>query len=412
METTNTEKNSELIQSEEQRKILEEINEKQFKCNWNETVESFEDLNLKKDLLKGLFDYNHLKPSLMQMLTIKPMISKLDVMAQGQSVTGKTSAYITSILQNLDQQEHKCQALIIAPIRENASYIADQTKNLGLYLKITVNLFIGGTQIMKDMKKMKKGSHIVVGTPGRIRNLIKRQILNPADLKMLIIEEADEMFGPELVEQTSEIIKLIPPNCQICLFSETITPEVINFGEKNMKDPVKILVKKINPTLDNVTQYYQACSDDTNKFNNLINVFAEIDVPKCVIFVNTKKKAKWLEQTMRENGFIASCIHGSMLQKKRNSVMHAFREEESRILIATDLLRRAAGFHSVKEVINFDLPSKKEIYLNRIDRAEYFGKRTIAISFILPQEASYLKEIQEIYHLNISQLSFGLTGTD
>jgi translation initiation factor 4A len=416
METTNKEKNPdsnpEAPDGGEQPVIREDEDEKLLDSNWTETVENFEDLNLKKDLIRGVFGYGFVKPSAIQQKAIKPIIMKKDIIAQAQSGSGKTATFVISMLQNIDHEDLKCQALIIAPTRELAIQIADVVKNLGLYLKISVHLCTGGTQIMEDKKKLKDGVHIVVGTPGRIRDMMNRQILNPTYLKMLIIDEADEMLGLGFLEQINEIIKMIPPDCQICLFSATIPPEIIKLTENIMNDPAKILVKKENLTLEGIKQYYLSCSNDTNKYENLFEIFANIDVNQCIIYVNTKDKAERLSLQMREKEFIVSCIHGSMEQDKRNSVMKEFREGASRILISTDLLARGIDVHQVGLVINFELPPKKENYIHRIGRSGRFGRRGIAINLISVHEANYMIEIQEFYHTHIAQLPNDLAEID
>ncbi len=408
MEPTKTERNPDAgpeARAEGQEALTQgEEDERLLDSNWTETVENFEDLNLKKDLLRGIFGFGFVKPSAIQQKAIKPIIMKKDIIAQAQSGSGKTATFVISMLQNIDHEDLKPQALIIAPTRELAIQIAEVVKSLGLYLKISVHLCTGGTQISEDKKKLKEGVHLVVGTPGRIRDMMNRQILNPSYLKMLIIDEADEMLGLGFLDQINEIIKMIPPDCQICLFSATIPPEIIKLTENIMNDPAKILVKKENLTLEGIKQYYLSCSNDTNKYENLFEIFANIDVNQCIIYVNTKDKAERLAQQMREKEFIVSCIHGSMEQEKRNAVMKEFREGASRILISTDLLARGIDVHQVGLVINFELPPKKENYIHRIGRSGRFGRRGIAINLISVHEASYLIEIQEFYHTHIAQL--------
>lgn len=210
---------------------------------------------------------------------------------------------------------------------------------------------------------------------------------------MLIVDEADEMLGLGFLEQINEIIKQIPPDCQICLFSATISNEIIKLTKDIMNNPAKILVKKENLTLEGIKQYYISCSSDQQKFENLIEIFGNIDVNQCFIFVNTKDKCTKLAEQMREKNFVVSSIHGSLEPDERNEVMKEFREGASRILISTDLLARGIDVHQVGLVINFELPSKKENYIHRIGRSGRFGRRGIAINLISNHEAHYLLEI-------------------
>lgn len=378
--------------------------EKYLESNWTEVVETFEDMKLKKDLLRGIFGYGFITPSSIQQKGITPLIRKVDTIAQAQSGSGKTATFVIGVLQNVDFEDLKTQALIIAPTRELAIQIFEVVKALGVYLKAQVHLCTGGTQVSEDKKRLKDGVHVVIGTPGRIRDMMNRQILDSSYLKMLIIDEADEMLGMGFIDQINEIIKLIPPDCQIGLFSATIPPEIIKLTESIMNNPAKILVKKENLTLEGIKQYYLSCSNDTNKYDNLYEIFANIDVNQCIIYCNTKEKAERLAEQMREKDFVVSCIHGSMPQETRNQVMKEFREGASRILISTDLLARGIDVQQVGLVINLELPSKKENYIHRIGRSGRFGRRGIAINLVSAHEANYMIEIQEFYHTQIMPL--------
>lgn len=385
-------------------KLQAEIDEKLLESNWTEVVETFEDMKLKKDLLRGIFGHGFVKPSAIQQKGIMPLIAKRDTIAQAQSGSGKTATFAIGVLQNIDLEDLKTQALIIAPTRELALQIHEVFEKLGVFLKAKVHICTGGTQVAEDKKVLKEGVHIVVGTAGRIRDVMNRQILDTKYLKMLIVDEADEMLGLGFLEQINEIIKMIPPDCQIGLFSATIPPEIIKLTETIMNNPAKILVKKENLTLEGIKQYHLSCTNDTNKYENLYEIFANIDVNQCIIYCNTKEKAERLAEQMKEKDFVVSCIHGSMVQEVRNQVMKEFRDGASRILVSTDLLARGIDVHQVGLVINFELPSKKENYIHRIGRSGRFGRRGIAINLVSNHEVNYLVEIQEFYHTQIMPL--------
>jgi translation initiation factor 4A len=391
--------------------VEEEDDETLFETNWTESVQEFEDLKLKTDLLRGIFGYGYIHPSVIQQKGILPIIRNKDIIAQAQSGSGKTATFTIGMLEKIDQDDMRTQALVIAPTRELARQIQEVIQGLGLYLNIKVHLCTGGTQVIQDKKKLKEGCHIVVGTPGRVRDMINRQFLNTNYLKMLIIDEADEMLGLGFLEQINEIIKMIPPDCQICLFSATMSPEIVKLTKDIMNDPAKILVKKENLTLEGIKQYYISCSTDADKFANLIEIFGNIDVNQCFIYVNTKDKCEKLADQMREKNFVVSHIHGAMPMEKRNEVMRQFKEGASRILVSTDLLARGIDVHQVGLVINFELPSKKENYIHRIGRGGRFGKRGIAINLISNHEAHYLLEIQEFYQTHIDELPKDLDQT-
>lgn len=382
----------------------EEDDSKLLDSNWNEIVESFEDMNLKKDLLRGIFGHGFVKPSQIQQKGIKPLLIKKDTIAQAQSGTGKTATFVISCLQNIDHESQLTQALILAPTRELATQIIEVVKSLGTYLKVSTHLCTGGTQVVDDRKKLKDGATVVVGTPGRVRDLLNRQILTPAYLKMLIIDEADEMLSRGFLEQINEIMKLIPPDCQICFFSATIPTEIIKLTESIMNNPAKILIKKEEVTLEGIKQYFLLCSNDSIKYDNLFEIFSNIDVSQCIIYVNKKEKAEQLAAHMKEKQFIVSFIHGMMPQETRNQVMREFREGASRILISTDLLARGIDIHQVGLVINFDLPTNKQNYVHRIGRSGRFGKQGLAINLVCQHEVAFMLEIQEYYHTEIKPL--------
>lgn len=381
-----------------------EADQKLLESNWTEVVETFEDMKLKKDLMRGIFNHGFVKPSAIQQKAIIPLTMKKDTIAQAQSGSGKTATFSIGVLQNIDFDDLKTQALIIAPTRELAIQIHEVIKALGVFLKAKIHLCTGGTQVSEDKKSLKEGVHIVVGTPGRIRDMMNRQILDASYLKMLIIDEADEMLGMGFLDQINEIIKLIPPDCQIGLFSATIPPEIVKMTETIMDNPAKILVKKENLTLEGIKQYYLSCTNEPNKYDNLFEIFANIDINQCIIYCNTKEKAEKLAETMREKDFVVSCIHGSMTQDIRNQVMKEFREGASRILISTDLLARGIDVHQVGLVINVELPSKKENYIHRIGRSGRYGRRGIAINLVTTHEVNYMVEIQQFYHTQIMPL--------
>ena len=381
-----------------------EADEKLLESNWTEVVETFEDMKLKKDLMRGIFNHGFVKPSAIQQKAIIPLIMKKDTIAQAQSGSGKTATFSIGVLQNIDFDDLKTQALIIAPTRELAIQIHEVIKALGVFLKAKIHLCTGGTQVSEDKKSLKEGVHIVVGTPGRIRDMMNRQILDASYLKMLIIDEADEMLGMGFLDQINEIIKLIPPDCQIGLFSATIPPEIVKMTETIMDNPAKILVKKENLTLEGIKQYYLSCTSDANKYDNLFEIFANIDINQCIIYCNTKDKSEKLAEVMREKDFVVSCIHGSMTQDIRNQVMKEFRDGASRILISTDLLARGIDVHQVGLVINIELPSRKENYIHRIGRSGRYGRRGIAINLVTTHEVNYMVEIQQFYHTQIMPL--------
>lgn len=406
METNQTNNQQENNQNQPQE---EEWDESLFESNWNDQIEKFEDMSLKKDLLRGIFGYGFETPSVIQQKAITPLTLKRDIIAQAQSGSGKTATFSIGMLQNVDNQDLKTQALILAPTRELATQIHGVVSALGTFLGIKAILIIGGTEVKRNRMELKEGCHVVVGTPGRVNDLIGKKSLNTDFLKMLIVDEADEMLGLGFLEQINEIIKTIPPLCQIALFSATISPEIIKLTEHIMNDPVKILVKKENLTLEGIKQYYVSCQNEDDKYTTLFEVFGNIDLAQCFIYVNTKEKAEKLSEKMAEFGFQVGCIHGKMEQEDRNNIMRQFRDGAVRILISTDLTGRGIDVHQVGLVINFELPNKKESYIHRIGRSGRYGRRGVAINLVSYHELTQMTKIQEFYNTQIVDLPTDLS---
>lgn len=338
-----------------------------------------------------------------------PIIKKKDVIAQAQSGSGKTGTFVIGCLQLIEPTELNVQALVLSPTRELATQTNDVVKGIGNYIGVRTHLSMGGTHVVDDKKKLSEGQHILVGTPGRVCDLLKREILVPTHLKLLVMDEADEMLGRGFLDQVNEILKLIPPDTQICLFSATMPPEIIKMTENIMTDPARILVKNENLTLEGIKQFYISCSSDEVKFDNLIEIFSHLDVNQCMIYCNTREKAEQLTEKMREKKFVISCMHAKMTQEERNTCMSEFRTGSTRLLVSTDLLARGIDVHQVGLVINFDLPNKKENYIHRIGRSGRFGRRGIAINLITKQEGQVLMQIEEFYNTEITNLPTDLS---
>merc|ERR1712194_524612 len=357
------------------------LQEALIESNWDESVQKFEELNLHKDLLRGIFGFGFAKPSVIQQKGILPIIKGKDTIAQAQSGSGKTGTFVIGCLQLIEPAQLNVQCLILSPTRELATQTNDVVKAIGNYLGIKSHLSMGGTQVVQDKKVLSEGTHLVVGTPGRICDLLKRDYLNPTNLKVLVMDEADEMLGRGFLDQVNEILKLMPPETQICLFSATMPPEIIKMTENIMNDPAKILIK----------------------------IFSHLDVNQCMIYCNTRDKAESLTEKMREKKFVVSCMHAKMTMEDRNKIMNEFRTGSSRLLVSTDLLARGIDVYQVGLVINFDLPNKKENYIHRIGRGGRFGRRGIAINLITKQESQVLMQIEEFYNTEISNLPTDLS---
>eukprot|EP01017_Pseudomicrothorax_dubius_P047713 TRINITY_DN85_c0_g1_i4.p1 TRINITY_DN85_c0_g1~~TRINITY_DN85_c0_g1_i4.p1 ORF type:complete len:389 (-),score=150.49 TRINITY_DN85_c0_g1_i4:180-1346(-) len=374
-----------------------------------EIVESFDGLGLKEELLRGIFGYGFEKPSIIQQKAILPILRGRDTIAQAQSGTGKTGAFAVSALQLIDTSIAQTQCMILAPTRELAQQSQKVIMCLGEYLKVTVHPCTGGTNVAIDRKALSEGVHIVVGTPGRVLDMMKKDILKSAYIKLFILDEADEMLGRGFKEQISDIFKLLPADVQVALFSATMPPEILEMTKTFMRDPVTILVKNEELTLDGIRQFYIAIGKEEWKFDTLVELYNNIEITQCIIYCNTKKKVDDLAEKMKEKKFTISSMHSEMEQEKRNLIMKEFRTGASRVLITTDLLARGIDVQQVGLVINFDLPQSKENYIHRIGRSGRFGRKGVAINFVTPADAKFLKELEQYYNTQIEKMPVDLS---
>lgn len=392
--------------------LTPEESEAYLESNWDQSVQKFEELELNPDLLRGIFGYGFVKPSVIQQKGILPLIQRKDTIAQAQSGSGKTATFTIGLLQVIEPAESKIQAMVLAPTRELADQIKTVISCIGSYLNIKVHLCTGGTAIGEDRRILNDGVHVVVGTPGRVFDMIKRGYLVTNYLRILVLDEADEMLGRGFLDQVNEILKQVPSDTQICLFSATMPPEIIKMTEGIMNEPAKILVKNEDITLKGIKQFYISCSNDEVKFDNMVLIFSNMEIAQCIIYVNKREKCEFLSEKMNEAGFVVSCIHGQMKQDVRNQIMKEFRSASSRILISTDLLARGIDVQPVGLVINFDLPTKKENYIHRVGRSGRFGRRGIAINLISKLEAKIMIDIEQHYSTQISKLPDDLSEID
>ena len=376
--------------------------------NWDETVETFDDLNLKPDLLRGIYGYGFEKPSAIQQKAILPIIKERDVIAQAQSGTGKTAAFAIGSLQLIDVTKDDIQCLVLSPTRELAQQTAIVYQFLGECLKVKVTLLIGGTKLGADLDKLREGPQVLVGSPGRVLDLIRRKQINLSELKTFILDEADEMLSKGFIDNIKEIISLIPTTSKILLFSATMPKEIIEITKKFMKDPAKILVKNEELTLEGIKQYYVYLKKE-DKLDVLFQIYRGIEIAQAIIYCNTKKAVEKVSEELKKKGHMISSIHGDLKQIERDSVMRDFRSGVTRVLVTTDLLARGIDVYQVSLVINYEMPKEKETYIHRIGRSGRFGRKGNAINFVTPAEKDQLEEIQKYYNTTIEQLPTDLS---
>jgi ATP-dependent RNA helicase len=386
-------------------KLREDDNQLQFETSAAvRTFPTFESMKLKEPLLRGVFAYEFEKPSAIQQRAIVPITQGRDVIAQAQSGTGKTATLCLGVLQQINTQTRNCQALILSPTRELAQQIAKVLMILGQYMQVQVHACIGGTSVGEDIRKLEYGVHVVSGTPGRVFDMIRRQKLLTRDIQLIVMDEADEMLGKGFKEQIYDVYRYLPPKTQVVLISATLPVEVLEMTEKFMTDPIRILVKRDEITLEGIKQFFVAVEKEEWKFDTLCDLYDTVTITQAVIFCNTKKKVDFLTEKMRQFNFTVASIHGDMPQNEREEIMQSFRAGEKRVLITTDVLARGIDVQQVSLVINYDLPINRETYIHRIGRSGRFGRKGVAINFVKNEDISLLRDIEQFYSTQIDEM--------
>ncbi|KAK6201340.1 putative eukaryotic initiation factor 4A [Scheffersomyces amazonensis] len=383
---------------------ITEIDTNLIETNYDNVVYKFDDLNLKQNIVRGIFGYGYENPSAIQQRAILPITEGRDVLAQAQSGTGKTATFTISALQRIDENQKATQALILAPTRELALQIKNVITSIGLYLKVTVHASIGGTPLNEDIEAFRSGVQIVVGTPGRVLDMIERRFFKTDQVKMFILDEADEMLSSGFKEQIYNIFRLLPETTQVVLLSATMPQDVLEVTTKFMNNPVRILVKKDELTLEGIKQFYINVELEDYKFDCLCDLYDSISVTQAVIFCNTRSKVESLTNKLKGENFTVSAIHADLQQSERDTIMKEFRSGSSRILISTDLLARGIDVQQVSLVINYDLPTNKENYIHRIGRGGRFGRKGVAINFVTDRDVGMMREIEKFYSTQIEEM--------
>lgn len=317
---------------------------------------------------------------------------------------GKTATFAIGALAKIDPKLQDCQVLILAPTRELAQQIQKVVLALGDYMDIKVHACVGGTAVRDDIRTLQAGVHVVVGTPGRVSDMINRRALRLDNIRQFFLDEADEMLSRGFKDQIYDIFKFLPETVQVCLFSATMPLDVLEVTERFMREPVRILVKKDELTLEGIKQFYIAVEREEWKLETLCDLYETLTITQAIIYCNTRRKVDWLQEEMQKRDFTVSCMHGDMDQRERDIIMREFRTGSSRVLITTDLLARGIDVQQVSLVINFDLPTNRENYIHRIGRSGRFGRKGVAINFLTEGDVRYLRDIEQFYTTEISEM--------
>lgn len=369
------------------------------------------DMNLKENLLRGIYSHGFENPSPIQKKGIMPILTGRDVIAQAQSGTGKTGAFTVSTLQRVDETLNEVQGLLLAPTRELAIQIHDVISKIGTFIEnMKCSLFIGGRSMDQDMKELERKPQIVVGTPGRVHDLIRRRKLVTKSVKLLVIDEADEMLSAGFKEQVYHIFQFLGSKVQVALFSATLPNEIQSLTEKFMRDPIKILVKTESVTLEGIKQYYVALENDAQKYETLKDLFECISVSQCIIYCNSITRVSDLCEALCKDNFPVCCIHSGMEKMEREKAYKEFTNGGSRVLISSNLTARGIDVQQVSTVINFDIPKDIHTYIHRIGRSGRWGRKGMGINFITQRDIRKIREIEQYYETQIEEMPASISN--
>lgn len=355
----------------------------------------FKELGLDHDLLKAISRSGFEEATPIQEQTIPLVLQGKDVIGQAQTGTGKTAAFGLPILQAMDLSDRFVQALVISPTRELAVQTQEELYRLGSDKHIKVQAVYGGADIRRQIRGLADHPQIVVGTPGRLLDHINRHTLKLANLKTLVLDEADEMLDMGFIEDIEKIVEQAPEGRQTLLFSATMPQQIMKLANKFMHEPVTVKIKSKELTADTVEQYYVRAKD-YEKFDIMTRLFDVQSPELTLIFGRTKRRVDELTRGLKARGYRAEGIHGDLTQQKRMSVLRQFKAGELDFLVATDVAARGLDISGVTHVYNYDIPQDPDSYVHRIGRTGRAGKKGVSVTLVTPNEVEYLHSIEDL----------------
>lgn len=362
-----------------------------------QVAETFEEMPLPEEILRGIYSYGFETPSEIQKRAIIPLLEGKDIIAQAQSGTGKTGTFTIGSLGRIDFKVQKPQVLVLSPTRELADQTNTVMREIGKNAGIRTRATIGGRKTLEDVKALRRGVHVIVGTPGRVIDLFNRGEMDSSHFKTLIIDEADEMLDMGFQDDIRTIFGFLNDDVQVGIFSATLPPLALDLTKKFMTNPVSILVKPEELTLEGISQFYVDCERDQYKYAVLKDLYEYLNIGQAIIFCNSKKRVDRLREDLERDNFAVSSIHGGMESRERREVMQKFRCGGTRILLATSLLARGIDVQQVSVVINYDLPKDTESYLHKVGRAGRGHRNGLAVSLITRKDRRGLESIERFY---------------
>lgn len=358
------------------------------------------------EILRGIYAYGFERPSVIQCKAIRPIILGKDVLAQAQSGTGKTASFTIGALSVINLKHNYPQVLILSPTRELTLQTANVVRNLGSAMKdLRVQTLYGGSSIDETVADLKANPpHIICGCTGRVYDLMRRRQIHGQKIKLLILDEADEMLSDGFQDQVYNIFTMLHKDVQVALFSATLPPNIVALTNRFMRDPVKICVKAEKLSLDGIGQYHVKTENDQVKYAVLKDIYGAVTVSQTIIYCNSVRRVIDLFEALKDEGFPVCCIHSNMDRSERDDSFAKFRNGQSRVLVSSDLTARGIDVQQVSTVINFDLPKCVHTYLHRIGRSGRWGRKGVGINFVTRKDMYKLNEIRRHYNIPIDEM--------
>jgi len=365
----------------------------------------FIDLNISENIKKALYELNINEMFPIQEKTIPLLLEGKDLIGQAQTGTGKTASFVIPILERINLNQIKPQALILCPTRELAVQVSQDLQSIGKYTKVRTVTIYGGASIDVQINLLNTGVHVIVGTPGRILDILNRGFLNLKDIKIIVLDEADRMLDMGFIEDVEKIIQQTPKQRQTIMFSATISEAIQNLAQKYMKNYHFISVSSDEITLKNIEQIYCEANFYT-RFNTLKSIFKKEKIKSAIIFCNTKISVKKLVQILRENKYRAAGLHGDLSQAQRNKTLSAFKDGKLQFLVATDVAARGLNISGISHIINYNIPKDPKQYVHRIGRTGRAGKYGKAISIVTEQDKEAWGAIKWFINMPIEKVDY------
>ena len=366
-------------------------------------VQNFSEFPLSDDVLRGIKALGFEKPSPIQAQSIMPLLQGRDVIGQAQTGTGKTAAFGIPMVESVDPDDRRVQGLVLAPTRELAVQISEHISRISRYTGIRVLPVYGGEKINRQIEQLRRGVHIVVGTPGRVIDHLERGTLKLGAVHMVVLDEADRMLDMGFIHDINKILDRVPRNQQTSLFSATMDQNVWNVCNRYMDEPEKILVSKDEITLEQIEQRYVRV-DAMSRYPILEELIAEQGIRKAIIFTRTKRGAHALSRKLKRSGYNASALHGNLTQPQRDRVTRGFRKDQVDFLVATDIAARGLDIDGITHIINYNIPRETLAYFHRIGRTARMEAEGTAITFVAHGEEKALEDIKAQTGTSITEL--------